>query len=51
MDQITIIYLVSHAAVTVGAGIAFLLRIEHRLTRLETKMENFEKSNLKCQTN
>lgn len=44
-----IIYLVSHAILTLGAGITFLLRIEHRLTRLETKMENLEKGQ-KCQT-
>jgi hypothetical protein len=45
-----IIYLVSHAIVTLGTGITFLLRIEHRLTRLETKMENFEQHQ-KCPTN
>jgi len=49
MNTETIIYLVSHAIITLGAGITFLLRIEHRLTRLETKMENIEKSQ-KCQT-
>lgn len=49
MDHITIIYLVSHAVVTIGAGITFLLRIEHRLTKLETKVENFEKAQ-KCPT-
>lgn len=49
MNIETIIYLVFHAVITLGAGITFLLRIEHRLTRLETKMENFEKHQ-KCQT-
>jgi hypothetical protein len=39
-----IIYLVFHAVITLGAGITLLLRIEHRLTRLETKMENIEKN-------
>jgi len=44
-----IVYLVSHAIITIGVGITFLLRIEHRLTRLETKMENIEKIQ-KCRT-
>jgi hypothetical protein len=39
-----IVYLVSHAVITLGTGITFLLRIEHRLTRLETKMENIERN-------
>lgn len=39
-----IVYLISHAVITLGTGITFLLRIEHRLTRLETKMETIEKN-------
>jgi prefoldin subunit 5 len=50
MDHVGV-YLLIHAITTIGTGITVLLRIEHRLTRLETKMENLEKSNLKCQTN
>jgi len=43
MSTIEIIYLVIHGAATVGAIFVFFLRIEHRLTRVETKVENFEK--------
>lgn len=38
-----IIYLAFHALITIGAIFVFFLRIEHRLTRVETKVENFEK--------
>jgi len=38
-----IIYLISHALVTIGAIFIFFLRIEHRLTKVETKVENMEK--------
>ena len=37
------VYLLIHAIVTIGALITFLLRQEHRLTRIETKMEYIEK--------
>lgn len=37
------IYLGIHGISTIGAIFVFFLRIEHRLTRVETKMENFEK--------
>jgi hypothetical protein len=36
-------YIGLHGLTTIGAVLTFLIRIEHRLTRLETKMENFEK--------
>ena len=49
MTTEVIIYLVFHAILTIGGGITFLLRIEHRLTKLETKMENVE-NKLPCQT-
>jgi len=38
-----LIYLIFHAIITVGAIFGFFLRIEHRITRLETKVENMEK--------
>jgi hypothetical protein len=43
MSYEAIIYLAFHALVTIGAIFTFFLRIEHRLTRVETKVENFEK--------
>jgi len=43
MNTETIIYLVSHALFTIGAIFIFFLRIEHRLTKVETKIENLEK--------
>jgi len=43
------VYLLMQAKITVGSLIGFLIRNEHRLTRLETKMENIEKRQ-KCQT-
>jgi len=36
-------YLIIHGISTMVAIFVFFIRIEHRLTRLETKMENFEK--------
>jgi len=42
MDGIQI-YLAVHGVTTVGSLIAFLIRNEHRLTRLETKQESLEK--------
>ena len=38
-----IVYLVIHAVITIGSIFGFFLRIENRLTRVETKVENFEK--------
>jgi len=38
-----LVYLVIHATITIGGAFAFFLRIEHRLTRLETKVENLER--------
>lgn len=37
------VYLVVHATITLGGLILFLLRWEHRMTRLETKVEYIEK--------
>ena len=37
------IYLLFHAIITLGAIITFLLRVEARIVRLETKMEYIEK--------
>jgi len=36
-------YLGFHAALTIGAVFIFFVRIEHRITRVETKIEDFEK--------
>jgi uncharacterized membrane protein YqgA involved in biofilm formation len=36
-------YLIIHGVVTIGAIFGFFLRIEHRLTKVETKMELLEK--------
>jgi hypothetical protein len=36
------IYLLIHGVSTLLALVTFFIRIEHRITRLETKMENFE---------
>jgi len=44
MTTETIIYLISHAILTIGALFGFFIKVEHRITRLETKMENFEKT-------
>lgn len=43
MSIIEIVYLIVHGIATLGILMAFFIRIEHRLTRVETKMENFEK--------
>jgi len=43
MNTIEIVYLIVHGVATLGVVFTFFLRIEHRLTRVETKMENFEK--------
>jgi len=37
------LYLTIHAIITIGAIIAFLLRLEGRIVRLETKIEYIEK--------
>lgn len=37
------IYLAVHGVTTLGTVIIFLIRNEHRLTRLETKQEALEK--------
>jgi len=42
-------YLAIHGILTLGLVVGFLIRIEHRLTRLETKVENLER-HLKCPT-
>ena len=47
MNIETITYLLSHAIITLGAVFGFLLRIEHRITRLETKMESLEQRSSK----
>jgi len=45
MDLSTAIltYLAAHAVIIIGALFTFALKIERRLTRLETKVEQFEK--------
>ena len=43
MSNLEIIYLLIHGISTLGVLFMFFLRIEHRLTRVETKMENIEK--------
>jgi len=43
MSTEILIYLVIHGVFTIGAIFAFFMKIEHRLTRVETKIENFEK--------
>lgn len=42
------IYMALHAIVTIGAIITFLLRLEARIVRLETKMEYIEKTTMKA---
>lgn len=41
MDLTTAIqtYLIAHGVITVGAIITFVVRVEHRLTRLETLVD------------
>jgi len=39
----TILYMALHGVTTIGAIIVFIIKIEHRLTKLETKMEQVEK--------
>lgn len=43
MSNLELIYLAIHGMATLGAILIFVLRIEHRITRLETKMEYIEK--------
>jgi len=38
------IYLVAHAATTLGALIGFLIRNEHRVTKLETSLSALKES-------
>jgi len=42
MDHVGLYPLV-HGTVTVGSLVGFLIRNEHRLTKLETKLEDHEK--------
>lgn len=42
MDHVGL-YLLIHGTITVGSLIGFLIRNEHRLTKLETKLENHER--------
>lgn len=42
MNDQLIIYLIIHGITTVGSTVVFLIRNEHRITRLETKLENLE---------
>ena len=37
-------YLIAHGAITVGVIIAFVVRVEHRLTKLETTVDLFFKN-------
>ena len=42
MDHVGV-YLLIHGTMTVGLLVGFLIRNEHRLTRLETKLEDHER--------
>jgi hypothetical protein len=44
MNTELLIYLAIHGTATVGSLVAFMVRNEHRITRIETKLENLEKS-------
>ena len=46
MDPTTAIlaYLITHGIITVGAIITFVVRVEHRLTKLETMVDIFIKN-------
>ena len=46
MDTTTAIltYLITHGIITVGAIITFVVRVEHRLTKLETMVDMFIKN-------
>ena len=44
MSHIEIIYLTIHGVTTVGSVIVFLVRNEHRITKMETRLDYLEKS-------
>ena len=44
MTQPEILYLGLHAATTVGTVVIFLVRNEHRITKMETRLDYLEKS-------
>ena len=44
MSHIEIIYLTIHGVTTVGTVIVFLVRNEHRITKMETRLDYLEKS-------
>lgn len=46
MDLTTAIqsYLLAHGITTVGAMVIFLIRNEHRITKMETRLDYLEKS-------
>ena len=37
-------YLITHGVITIGAIITFVVRVEHRLTKLETMVDIFIKN-------
>jgi hypothetical protein len=43
MNNLELTYLIVHGISTIGGLFVFLLRVEHRITRLETKVELMEK--------
>lgn len=43
MQSSIYVYLVLHALTTLGSILALVIRFEHRITRLETKVEHLEK--------
>ena len=42
MNTDLLIYLAIHGTATVGSLVAFMVRNEHRITRIETKLETLE---------
>jgi len=43
VSVIELVYLGFHGIATIGTIMIFLLRVEHRITRLETKVDFMEK--------
>lgn len=46
--QVQVIYLISHGFVTIIALVSLAIRLEHRLTKIETDLSWLKENNSQC---